>query len=189
MNAERALCRLIAGNNRYATERYAAIDVGIERREELAEGQLPFAVVVGCSDSRVPPEIVFDQGLGDLFVVRTAGEVVDDIALGSVEYAVVYLGARLIVVLGHGDCGAVEAAVAGAHAPCHIASVVDAIRPAVEMAKLQPGNLLDNAIKANVDLNIYRLESSCIIREALLNDYLKIVGAIYNIYNGWVEFR
>ncbi|AIF52957.1 carbonic anhydrase [Pelosinus sp. UFO1] len=189
MNAEYALRRLIGGNERYVTENFAVIDVGVERREELAEeGQYPFAVVVCCSDSRVPPEIVFDQGLGDLFVVRTAGEVVDDIALGSVEYAIEHLGVNLIVVLGHEDCGAVKAAVEDSDEPGHIALIIEAIKPAVEKAKTQQGDLLDNAIKENVDLNICRLKASRLIRTAMLTDCLKIIGAIYDIYDGYVEF-
>jgi carbonic anhydrase len=190
MNAARALKRLIDGNERYVTERYAVIDVGLERREELAEGQHPFAVIVGCTDSRVPPEIVFDQGLGNLFVVRTAGEVVDDVVLGSVEYAIEHLGVRLIVVLGHEACGAVKAAVEGGYQPGHISVIIEAIEPAVEVAKTQKGDLLYNAIKANIDLNIYKLQSSSrILREAMRNKGLTIIGAMYDIHDGSVGFN
>lgn len=189
MNAECALRRLIDGNKRYVTEFYKYIDVGIERREKLAEeGQRPFAAIVSCSDSRVPPEIVFDQGLGDLFVVRTAGEVVDAIGLGSVEYAVEHLDVKLIVVLGHTECGAVEAAVVDSPEPGFIECVVEAIRPAVEKAKSQQGNLLNNSIRENVKLNICRIQTSYLIRVALLSDCLKIVGAIYDIHGGQVKF-
>lgn len=189
MNAERALRRLIYGNERYVRENFAVFNVGAERREELAgEGQFPIAVVVSCSDSRVPPEIVFDQGLGDLFVVRTAGEVVDAIALGSVEYAIEHLGVKLIVVLGHEDCGAVRAAVEDSDEPGCIAWIMEAIKPAVEKAKTQHGDLLDNAIKENVDLNIYRIKASRLIRTAMLTDCVKIIGAIYGIYDGYVDF-
>jgi carbonic anhydrase len=190
MNAVHALKKLIDGNERYVTERYAIIDVGLEKREELAEGQQPFAVIVGCSDSRVPPEIVFDQGLGSLFVVRTAGEVVDDVVLGSVEYAIEHLNVRLVVVLGHEDCGAVQAAVEGGHELGHISVIIEAIEPAVEIAKNQKGDLLHNAIKANIDLNVYKLKySSHLLREAIKNKCLKIIGAIYDIHDGHVEFR
>src|SRR6059036_1627413 len=107
-----------------------------KRREELAKSQHPFAVVLGCSDSRVPPEIVFDQGLGDLFVLRVAGNVINDESLGSIEYAVDHLAVRLIVVLGHQRCGAVKAEkdtiAAKGEAPGHIQSLVTAIKPAVE---------------------------------------------------------
>ncbi len=164
-------------------------DGGAERRANAAEaGQFPFAVIVSCSDSRVPPEIVFDQGIGDIFVVRTAGEVVDPIGLGSVEYAVAVLNVKLIVVLGHTDCGAVVAAVADYPAPGFIELVVEAIRPAVEKARRQQGDLLYNSIKENVNLNIYRIQSSPLIREALATDCLKIVGAIYDMDDGHVKF-
>ncbi len=189
MNAKQALKKLMYGNNRYVRENYANVYVGQERREELAvKGQYPFAVIVSCSDSRVPPEIVFDQGLGDLFVVRTAGEIVDDIALGSVEYAVEHLDVKLIVVLGHADCGAVKAAVEDSNEPGCISLIVEAIKPAVEKAKMQCGNLLNNSIRENVDLNICRIKTSRLIREAKLTDCLEIIGAVYDIYNGHVEF-
>ena len=190
MNAERALRRLIDGNERYVREAYTDMDVGIDRREELAEGgQHPFAVIVGCSDSRVPPEIVFDQSLGNLFVVRTAGEVVDGIALGSIEYAVEHLGVKLIVVLGHEDCGAVKAAVENSREPGCIALIIDAIRPAVEKAKDQYGDLFDNAIRENVDLNLCRIKASPLIRRAMSTDCLEMIGAVYGIGSGRVRFR
>ncbi|VBB09366.1 prokaryotic-type carbonic anhydrases signature 1 [Lucifera butyrica] len=188
MIAEHALRRLIEGNERYIIGQCAIIDVSMERRKELTEGQQPFAILIGCSDSRVPPEIIFGQGLGDLFVVRTAGGVVDDLVLGSVEYAVSHFGVELIVVLGHEDCGAVKAAVEGNHESGGIAFIMEAIEPAVERAKMQVGNLLDNAIKANIDLNIQRVRSSPAIREAMRKDCLKIVGAFYDIYDGLVQF-
>lgn len=190
MNANHALKELMDGNERYVMKRYAVIDVGQEKRENLAEGQHPFAVIIGCSDSRVPPEFVFDQGLGDLFIVRTAGEVVDDVALGSVEYAIEHLEVKLIVVLGHEDCGAVKAAVEGTYQSGNISVIMEAIEPAVEKAKKQKGDLLDNAIKANIDLNVRKLKStSHILREAMRNQCLTIIGAIYDIYDGHVDFR
>lgn len=186
VSAECALKKLINGNERFVNGEY------LETAEELPkqlEGQFPFATIVGCSDSRVPPEIIFDQGIGDLFVVRTAGEVVDDIALGSVEYAVKYLGVKLIVVLGHLDCGAVKAAVEGGYQPGYIAAVTNAIKPAVAKAKTEKGNLFLNAIKANVELNIARLKMSYILQEAMLNQCVKIIGAIYDIYDGHVVWN
>lgn len=186
ISAERALKKLINGNERYVNGEYLEIEE--ELAKELEEGQLPFAAIVGCSDSRVPPEIIFDQGIGDLFVVRTAGEVVDDIALGSIEYAIKYLDVKLIVVLGHLDCGAVKAAVEGGYQPGYIAAVTDAIKPAVAKAKTEKGNLFFNSIKANVELNVARLKTSHILREAMLNDFVKIIGAIYDIRDGHVVF-
>jgi carbonic anhydrase len=131
-----AISKLKEGNGRYAGGNLQHPGQTTERRAELANSQYPFAAIVSCSDSRVPPEIVFDQGLGDLFVVRVAGNVIDDHGLGSIEYSVDHLGVRLIVVLGHQSCGAVKAAretiAARSKAPGHIQSLVAAIQPAVE---------------------------------------------------------
>jgi carbonic anhydrase len=142
-----ALKRLMEGNDRFVEGKMKPHDF-ISERAELALGQNPFAVIVGCSDSRVAPEIVFDEGLGDLFVVRNAGEVVDDAALGSIEYAIEYLGTTLVVVLGHERCGAVSAAVAGGKVLGHIAAVLKDIEPAVQEAKGKPGDPIENAVRA-----------------------------------------
>jgi carbonic anhydrase len=139
---DEALKRLLQGNARFVSGHltHAGPEQIAEARGAVAKSQNPIAVIVGCSDSRVGPELVFDQGLGDLFVVRTAGEVVDSAALGSIEYAVEHLGSPLIVVLGHERCGAVAAAVAGAKEPGHIAAVLKAIEPAVKQTKGKPGD-------------------------------------------------
>ncbi|WP_425060305.1 Carbonic anhydrase [Sporomusa carbonis] len=190
MDAYQALEKLINGNKRYVMERYAKGNIGPTRRLELVKGQDPFAVILGCSDSRIPPEIVFDQGLGDLFVVRTAGQVVDDVVLGSIEYAVDHLAVRLIVVLGHEDCGAVKAALANSQGPCHIKAITQAIQPAIEKASAQTGNLLENTIKANVDYIIWKLQtSSPILSKAITKKGLQIVGAVKNIGDGSVNFH
>ncbi|WP_312518913.1 carbonic anhydrase [Anaerospora sp.] len=188
MHAYQALNELIRGNRRYVTERYAYGDTGAVRRQELTRGHFPFAAIMSCSDSRVPPEIIFDQGLGDIFVVRTAGQVVDSIALGSLEYAVKYLGVRLVVVLGHQDCGAVEAAIAGYPQPGQIQAVVDAIQPAVRAAKRQCGNLLTNSLVNNVYLGIDRLTSSQLLQQKLATGELQIIGAMYCMKSGRVFF-
>lgn len=181
--------RLIAGNERYASGHPLHLHQDVDRRTEVAAGQHPIAVVVGCSDSRVPPEIVFDQGLGDIFVVRVAGNVVDDQALGSIEYAVEHLGAHLIVVLGHEKCGAVQAAVDGGEVPGHIDSIVQAIKPAVDQARSQPGNLLDNAINANVLRVVYEIRhSQPILEHEVHSGGLKVVGARYNLAAGTVQW-
>src|SRR5947209_5314090 len=127
--ADQALARLIEGNARYSRHREQHPDETLARRKELQVGQHPFAVVLSCSDSRVPPELVFDQGLGDLFVVRVAGNIAADAVLGSVEYAVEHLGTKLIVVLAHEKCGAITAAVEGGKAPGHLPALVAAIQP------------------------------------------------------------
>ncbi len=188
MEAAEALTELHRGNLRYVKERYATTDIGAARRREVAKGQHPFAVILGCSDSRVPPEIVFDQGLGDLFVVRTAGQAVDDIVIGSIEYAVAELGVRLIVVLGHEDCGAVKAALSPLPPPGRIAAVTAAICPAVQMAAAECGDLLTNAIVDNVCFGVARLASSPLLRTAMPVSGLEIVGAVYRLGDGRVFF-
>src|SRR5947209_10905279 len=125
--ADEALARLMAGNRRYVLHKEQHPDQSLTRRKELESGQHPFAVILGCADSRVSPEILFDQGLGDLFVIRVAGNVVDDTILASVEYAVEHLGTRLIMVLGHEKCGAVSAAIEGGKQPRHLDALVAAI--------------------------------------------------------------
>ena len=142
MDGDRALQKLMEGNTRYVSARLAHPNQTPARRAEVSEGQHPFAVIVGCSDSRLPPEIIFDQGLGDLFVVRLAGHVLNDEALGSIEYAVEHLGTQLIMVLGHDRCGAVTAAVKEGDASGHLGSIMKAIAPAVKKAKDRPGDLL-----------------------------------------------
>ena len=161
-----------------------------KRREELANSQHPFAVVLGCADSRVPPEIVFDQGLGDLFVVRVAGNVIDDHALGSIEYAVDHLSVRLIVVLGHQRCGAVKAAkdtiAAKTKAPAHIESLVTAIRPAVEATVHDD---LETTVKANVkDVGQALRSSTPILKPKVDSGDLRVVDAYYSLDTGSVTF-
>lgn len=184
-----ALQLLRDGNARFVSANYGKPDIGQSRRTELTKGQHPFAVIVSCSDSRVPPELVFDQGLGNLFVVRTAGEVVDDVALGSIEYAVEHLGAKLVVVMGHEQCGAVKAAVAGGEAPGHLPAIVGAIAPAVAKAKTQPGDVLQNSIAANVDLIVNKLQTSEPVLQKAAHHEIKIVGAVYHLDSGSVDFR
>lgn len=185
----RTWARLLEGNRRFVAGRPAAQDL-LRRRAELAAGQHPEAVVLGCSDSRVPPEAVFDRGLGDLFVVRTAGHVADEVALGSIEYAVEHLGARVVVVLGHERCGAVAAAAAGGHdlGP-NLAAVVGRIAPALQ--KL--GEIVDGAGVADlgVEVNVHRAardltERSDVLAKAVRDGRLAIVKAVYRLESGEV---
>jgi carbonic anhydrase len=159
------------------------------RREDLAKGQHPFAVVVGCADSRVAPEIVFDQGLGDLFVVRVAGQVLSDPDLASIEYAVEHLGARTVVVLGHERCGAVKAVVEGGELHGHLPSFVPAIAPAVARARAEGGDVLDRAVRANVERLVAEL-TRCepILAENAYFGHVQFVGARYDLDSGEVEF-
>jgi carbonic anhydrase len=161
-----------------------------KRRAELAKSQHPFAIILSCSDSRVPPEIIFDEGLGDLFIVRVAGNVLNDEGLGSIEYGVEVLGARLIVVLGHQSCGAVDAAMktvaAKGTAPGHIQSLVTAIKPVVDST---PKGDLDTMIKANVKHVVDALRSSTPILKARVDSgEVQVIGGYYTLETGAVTF-
>jgi carbonic anhydrase len=192
--ADEALQRLLKGNQRFVhgttkNPRRAPADF-----RALAEGPRPVAVIMGCADSRVPPELLFDQGVGDLFVVRVAGNVVGGggvFVKGSIEYAVAELGVRLIMVLGHSSCGAVKAAIKhvddGDPLPGAIAELVNRIRPAVIKAKDMPGDRLANAISANVLLGVETLNNlDPIVRPAVSSGQAKVVGAVYDLRTGAV---
>jgi carbonic anhydrase len=185
VSADAALVKLQDGNQRFATSDVSQGKPTAMRRAETAKSQHPFTIVVGCADSRTPPELLFDQNLGDLFVVRTAGNLIDDHALGSIEYAVEHLGARLIVVLGHTRCGAVTAAVESDHAPGHINSLVHDIQPAVKAVRGKPGDLVSAAIAENA-----REVAARIRAEAEFGDLakdVKIIAAVYDLDSGKVE--
>jgi carbonic anhydrase len=190
-DANEALQRLREGNERYVANKSIDLNESQSRRIELAKGQQPFATIFSCVDSRVPPELIFDRGLGDLFVIRTAGQVIDKAVLGSLEFGVAELKIPLLMVLGHEKCGAVKATVEAvehnASAEAEINWLVDGIRPAVEAAKTQSGDLLDNAVKANVSLTVERLKGSSILSGASEKGDLKIVGARYDLDTGLVE--
>lgn len=190
-NADEALQRLQEGNQRYVANKTVDPNQTESRRVEVAQGQHPFATILGCVDSRVPPEIVFDRGLGDLFVIRTAGQVLDDAVVGSIEFGAAELGIPLIMVLGHEKCGAVNATIEAlekqAEAEGSIGALVEGIKPAVEKVKGQPGDLLDNAVRANVEVTVSRLKESPILAEALKEGKIKIVGGRYDLDTGAVE--
>ena len=183
-----ALKKLMDGNRRYIQQKRTFPDQSRSRILELAKGQHPFAIVLGCSDSRVAPEILFDQGLGDLFEIRVAGNVLDNVVIGSIEYAAAELGVPLLVVLGLARCGAVKAALDGKPVPGHIGSLVAAIKPAVYATKGQPGDAWDNAVRANVKMSVNKLKAlSPILAKAVKAGTLKVVGARYDIDSGEVE--
>lgn len=186
LSSKEALQKLVEGNERFIKEDYSNQHIDKDYRKELTKGQNPFAIVVTCSDSRVAPELLFDQGLGDIFVIRTAGEVVDKLELGSIEYAVEHLGVNLVIVLGHESCGAVGAVIKGGDIPKNISYIADEIKPAVDKAKTQKGDLEENAIKNNVDLIVNKIKkNSEIIEEA---KDCKVIGGVYSITTGKVEF-
>ncbi len=192
-NAEAALQELLAGNQRYVAGKLTHPRQTLQHRQELRDHQAPFASILGCADSRVPPEVIFDQGLGDLFVVRVAGNIVDEEAvLGSLEYAVEHLHTPLLVVLGHKGCGAVkatlEAAAGNAEVKGHLRYVVEAIRPAAAEGRLQVGNFLDNAVRANVHRTVKQLlEKGAALASLVREQKLKVIGAYYDLDSGRVE--
>ncbi|MCH8158084.1 MAG: carbonic anhydrase [Nitrospinae bacterium] len=183
-----SLQKLIEGNRRYVEGKSTHPHQDTNRRREVASGQTPFAAVLSCSDSRVPPEILFDCGLGDLFVVRVAGNIINDEILGSLEYATEHLGVSLIVVLGHQRCGAVQAAVEGGTVHGHIGSLIRAILPAVSQSEDKPGDRVDNAVRENIKLTTGNMKSgSHVLEEMLAEGKLEIAGAYYNLDSGEVE--
>lgn len=186
-----ALAKLQRGNQRFVDAAMLHPDQGLKARERLSEEQRPFAVLLSCSDSRLPPEVVFDQGLGDLFVVRVAGNVVDRDGLGSIEYAVGHLRTPLVMVLGHQNCGAVSAtleALQPPHTPPHgaIGSLVEAITPAVGVASSRPGDLLDNTVRANAEQSRRQIKDSPELKKLLDSGSLQVVAGYYSLDTGKV---
>jgi carbonic anhydrase len=197
LSFDQALARLKQGNDRYVQNAMMHQDFAAERKA-LAGGQNPFAGILTCADSRVSPEFTFDQGLGDLFVVRVAGNFAEDNGIASFEYAVKFLGVRLLVVLGHEKCGAVDSAIKamkdGAVLPGHLPELVEHITPAVKAAMNEPGDvlprdLLANAIRENVLLNVTKLKTaSPILSEYVGKGVLHVTGGIYHLATGRVEW-
>jgi carbonic anhydrase len=197
---KKALDRLREGNRRFFNgELSGHIHLTHAERVDMAKEQEPFAIILGCSDSRVPAEIVFDQGLGDLFVIRVAGNIVAPSQIGSVEFAVSQFGIRLVVVLGHSNCGAVLATLQevrhkSENPSKNLLSIVDRVRPSVEaLLKNEPDHdpetLVDRAVKANVMESVRHLRTgSPILRELVANEGLTVVGAEYSLETGKVEF-
>src|SRR5512135_1419522 len=198
--AREALERLIEGNRRFASGlRSRDRPTSPARRDELVAGQEPFAIILGCSDSRVPAEIVFDQGLGDLFVIRVAGNIVAPSQVGSIEFAAARFGSPLVVVVGHSQCGAILATLEELRQPAdhqspNLRSIVDRVRPSVEgLLKTELRNDLDalvrEAVRANVGVSVNHLKHGSRILEKLVqSDGLLVVGAEYSLETGVVEF-
>jgi carbonic anhydrase len=187
-----ALLELRRGNQRWVTGDLEHPHQTVARREETSHHQDPFAVVFSCIDSRVPPEIVFDRGIGDLFVIRTGAQVLDrSIVLGSIEFGPNGYNSQLIVVLGHSECGAVIAAIGvfegGDPPPGHIGAVVDALRPAYLVAKPEPGNLVDNMVRAQVRLTVAELKGDPLLAKLMVEKGLRIVGGHYDLFTGVVD--
>ncbi|MCX7747717.1 MAG: carbonic anhydrase [Clostridia bacterium] len=183
---------LVDGNKRFVEGSVLKDDLSEEKRKELSsKGQKPFAAVVSCSDSRVPPEVVFDQALGDIFVIRDAGNVVDPVALGSVEYGAEHLHIPLIVVLGHEKCGAVKATVEGGEAPGSIKAIVEKIHPSFEKVKSSTADkevLCEKCADENIKNTIAEIKKSPIIKKLEEEKKVLVVGAKYHIESGEVTF-
>lgn len=187
LTPDAALQKLIEGNQRFVDHHPQYPDQSELRLHEVAQAQHPFATILSCADSRVPAEIVFDQGIGDIFDVRIAGNIATHEAIGSIEYAVVLLGSPLLMVMGHERCGAVTAAVQNESLPGDISTFVKAIKPALKKVKDQPGDAVENAVVANVQYQIERLKRSQLLSEQVQSGKLKIVGGRYDLDTGRVN--
>lgn len=194
LTPDQALNLLREGNEAFLRGDQTRVLTSAQRRLELAAGQNPFAAYVTCSDSRVPPELLFGRGLGELFIIRNAGNTVDTVALGSIEYAVAVLQVPLVVVMGHENCGAVKAATEvvtdNATFPGQIGPMVEPIIPAVLAARGEDGDLLDNSVRSNVRRVVRQLreQTDPIMMEPQREGRLKVVGAYYNLEEGRVDF-
>jgi carbonic anhydrase len=199
ISAREALERLREGNRRFVTDVRSGTPTSQTRRTELAAGQEPFAIILGCSDSRVPAEIVFAQGLGDLFVIRVAGNIVAPSQVGSVEFAAARFGTRLVVVLGHSQCGAILATLEELQQPTedqsrNLRSIVDRVRPSVEALlatelRHDPDALVRHAVRANIRVSANHLRHGSEVLEQLIQrNGLLVVGAEYSLESGLVEF-
>ncbi|MHC5742841.1 MAG: carbonic anhydrase [Nostoc sp.] len=183
-----AIRRLLDGNQRFINQKRQYPDQSLEHLRLVAKAQYPFAAILGCADSRVPAEIVFDQGIGDLFVVRVAGNVVSDTVIGSLEYSTAVLGSQLIIVLGHRRCGAVAEAIKNEPLPGRIGLIIEGIKPSVERVRFRTGDNMQDAVIANIQYQTEKLqESSTILAKLLGEGKLKIVGACYDIDTGKVN--
>ena len=191
LSADDAMKLLKTGNEHFRTMHLNHPHQTQKARESLVKGQHPFVAILTCSDSRVPAEIIFDQGLGDIFEIRNAGNVLDDHVIGSIEYAVVHLGVKLVVIMGHEDCGAVTATVNNVDETKYINSLIKSIKPALKMYEKehQQGCKLTNVIRNNAVLNVEKvLEQDGLLKDYVQNKGLKIVPAYYHLSTGEVEF-
>lgn len=185
ISPKEALNRLIQGNQRYVKDQLEHPNRTQESREAVKAQQFPFATILGCSDSRVSPEILFDQGIGDLFVVRVAGNVVGPVELDSIDYSALYLGSSLILVLGHENCGAVTAVFT--NNAKDIPTVAEKIQPAVEIVQKTENNTLENAVKKNIHLVVKQLKNTPVISKLYKSGKIEVAGAYYHLKNGEVE--
>ncbi len=185
---EQALQMLMEGNERFFKRKpQNSTNRDITRIRQVAQTQNPFASILSCADSRVPSEIIFDQGFGDLFVCRVAGNIATPEEIGSLEFGTSVLNSKVIMVMGHKRCGAVAAAIKGGQLPGQIGSLIEAIKPALKIAAARPGNQLEDAVKANVLLQVQRLKKSPVVSELIQEGKLKVVGGYYDLDSGIVS--
>jgi len=184
---QQALQMLVDGNQRFVNNMRQNPNQTIARVTQVAPSQTPFAAILGCADSRFPAEILFDRGIGDIFVCRVAGNVATPEEKGSLEFGTLVLGAKVLMVIGHENCGAVKAAITGGELPGQIGSLTQAIKPAVESSKNQAGDKVVNAVKANVRLQASRLKDSPVISQLIQEGKLLVVGGYYDLDTAAVE--
>lgn len=186
MTPDQALQALMAGNQRFVANRRENLNQSYERLLEVAKTQKPFAAILSCADSRVPSEIIFDRGFGDLFICRVAGNVATPEEIGSLEFGSLVLGTKVIMVMGHKRCGAVDATIKGGEVPGQIGSLLAAIKPAVAQVKDQTGDRLEDTAKANVKVQVETLKASPVISQLIKEGKLKVVGGYYDLDTGRV---
>ncbi len=190
LSADEALKKLKQGNKRFVQLHQKHPDESGKRRKEMLKGQHPFVIILSCSDSRVPPELIFDQGLGDIFEIRNAGNVLNPHVIGSIEYAVMHCGVKLIVIMGHQDCGAINATLSGISETEYIKALEDSIQPAIENCKAKGLEInSDNVVKAHVMQDIEELlEQDHELVKYMKEHDVKIIPAYYHLDSGKVEF-
>lgn len=190
LSADEALKKLKQGNKRFVQLHQEHPDESAKRRKEMLKGQHPFVIILSCSDSRVPPELIFDQGLGDIFEIRNAGNVLNDHVIGSIEYAVMHCGVKLIVIMGHQDCGAINATLSGVSETKYIQALENSIQPAVENCKAKGLEInSDNVVKAHVMQDIEELMQNDVeLVKYMKKHNVKIVPAYYHLDSGKVDF-
>ncbi len=186
MTPAQVLQELMAGNQRFRESRPVNPHHDLARMQQVAAHQTPAVIILGCADSRVPPEVIFDQGIGDLFVIRNAGNQANLEDIASVEYAVAVLGAKVALVLGHEQCGAVTAALAGAELPGMIEALFFGLRPAMELARQEPGDGVANMVRHNIQVQVQRLLISEVVKKAVAAGELLVAGGCYDLKTGRV---
>jgi len=187
LTPQQCLDLLVEGNARFVNNMRQNPNQTLARVAQVAPEQTPFAAILGCADSRFPAEILFDRGIGDIFVCRVAGNVTTPEEKGSLEFGTSVLGAKVLMVIGHENCGAVKAAITGGELPGQIGSLTQAIKPAVESSKNQAGDKVVNAVKANVRLQASRLKDSPVISQLIQQGQLLVVGGYYDLDTAAVE--